>query len=111
MGRSGGAGVGRWKTKPIKIPKPWGVTALRASSNQKLGATILDRNRISIKEKTTTRVSCLSDRMQIHSEARNKRNIRNREGGSRESATAGDRKGSAIGSMNRKRKIKRTKRG
>jgi hypothetical protein len=32
-------------------------------------------------------------------------------GGSRESATAGDRKGSAIGSKNRKRKIKRTKRG
>jgi hypothetical protein len=34
----------------------------------------------------------LSDRKRIHSEARNKRNIRNREGGSRESATAGDRK-------------------
>jgi hypothetical protein len=43
--------------------------------------TILDRNRISIKENTTTRVSSLSDRKQIHSEARNKRNIRNREGG------------------------------
>jgi hypothetical protein len=72
---------------------------------------ILDRNRISIKENTTTRVSSLSDRKQIHSKARNKRNIRNREGGSRESATAGDRKRSAIGSKNRKRKIKRTKRG
>jgi hypothetical protein len=42
---------------------------------------------------------------------RNKRNIRNREGGSRESATAGDSKESVIGSKNRKRKIKRTKRG
>jgi hypothetical protein len=108
---SGDAGVGSWKTKPIKIPKPWGVTAPRASSNQKLGVTILDRNRISIKENMTTRVSSLSDRKQIHSEARNKRNIRNRRGGSRESATTGDRKGSVVGSKNRKRKIKRTKRG
>jgi hypothetical protein len=88
-----------------------GVTALRASSNQKLGVTILDRNRISIKENTTTRISSLSDRKQIHSEARNKRNIRNREEGSRKSATAGDRKESVVGSKNRKRKIKRTKRG
>jgi hypothetical protein len=55
-------------------------------------------------------VSSLSDRKQIYSEARNKRNIRNRKGRSRESATAGDRKGSAISSKNRKRKIKRTKR-
>jgi hypothetical protein len=103
-------GVGKRKTKPIKIPKPWGVTAPRASSNQKLGVMILDRNRINIKENTTTRVSSLSDRKEIHSEARNKRNIRNRKGGSRESATAGDRKGSVISSKNKKRKIKRTKR-
>jgi hypothetical protein len=97
--------------KPIKIPKPGGVTAPRASSNQKLGVMILDRNRIRIKENTTTRVSSLSDRKQIHSEAMNKRNIGNKEGGSRESAMAGDRKRSAIGSKNIKRKIKRAKRG
>jgi hypothetical protein len=96
--------------KPIKIPKPWGVTASRTSSNQKLGVTILDRKRISIKENMTTRVGRLSDRKQIHSEARKKRNNRNREGGSRESSTASDMKGSAISSKNRKRKIKRTKR-
>jgi hypothetical protein len=84
--------------------------ASTASSNQKLGVTILDRFRISIKENTTTRVSSLSDRKQIYSKARNKRNIRNREGGSRESATTGDRKGSVISSKNRKRKIKRMKR-
>jgi hypothetical protein len=58
----------------------------------------------------TTRVSSLSDRKQIHSEARNKRNIRNRKGGVRKSATAGDMKGSAVSSKNRKRKIKGTKR-
>jgi hypothetical protein len=96
--------------KPIKIPKPGGVTAPRASSNQKLGVMILDRNRNSIKEHTTTRVSGLSDRKQIHSEARNKRNIRNREGRSRESATTSDRKGSAVSSKHKKRKVKRMKR-
>jgi hypothetical protein len=72
--------------------------------------TILDRNRISIKENRTIRVSSLSDRKEIHSEARNKRNITNIKRGSRESATAGDRKGSAVRSKNRKRKIKRMKR-
>jgi hypothetical protein len=61
MGRSGGASVGIWKTKPINIKKSWGVMAPRASSNQKLGVMILDRNRISIKENTTTRASGLSD--------------------------------------------------
>jgi hypothetical protein len=72
--------------------------------------TILDRNRINIKENTTTRVSSLSDKKQIHSEARNKRNIRNKKERSRESAMASDRKGSAVGSKNRKREIKRAKR-
>jgi hypothetical protein len=103
-------GVSRRKTKPIKIRKPWGVTAPRASSNQKLGVTILDRNRINIKEDTTTRVNSLTNRKEIHSEARNKRNIKNIKGWSRKSATGGDRKGSVISSKNRKRKIKRMKR-
>src|SRR3954471_19115307 len=49
-----------------------------ASSNQGLGATILDNTKISIKNDATTRVSKLASREQIHLKKRDMRNIRNK---------------------------------
>jgi hypothetical protein len=83
----------------------------RASPNQNLGAAILDKTRINIKDNTTTRISNLSNRKQIHGKVRNKRNTKNRKGRSRKGATTSDRKGSAVSSKNKNRKLKRTKRG
>jgi hypothetical protein len=83
----------------------------RASPNQNLGAAILDKTRINIKDNTTTRISNLSNRKQIHGKVRNKRNTRNRKGRSRKGAMTSDRKGSAVSSKNKNRKLKRTKRG
>jgi hypothetical protein len=83
--------------------------APRASPNQNLGATILDRTRISIKDNTTTRISNLSSGKQIHGKSRNKRNIGNKKGRSGKGVATSDRKGSAVSSKNRKRKLKRAK--
>src|SRR3954462_4634294 len=75
-GRSGGSGR---NTKPVKLPKSFRLTAPRASANQSLGATILNRARVDIKNNSTTRISKLGSGKQVHGKARNMRNTRNRE--------------------------------
>jgi hypothetical protein len=72
---------------------------------------ILDIIRISIKDDTTTRISKLSSRKQIHGKTRNKRKIRDRKEGSRKGAMTNNRKISTISSKDIKRKLKRVKRG
>jgi hypothetical protein len=96
--------------KPVKLPKSLGVTAPRASPNQGPSVSVLNRTRINIKNDPTTRISELSSGKQIHGKTGNMRNIRNRKGGSRKSATTSNRKRSTISSKNTNRKRKRTKR-
>ena len=106
-GRGGGSGRNR---KPVKLPKAFRLTAPRASANQSLGATILNRARVDIKNNTTTRISKLGGGREIHGKTRNMRNTRNRERRSGKSATTSNRKGCDIGSENVDREIKRSKR-
>jgi hypothetical protein len=72
---------------------------------------ILDIIRIGIKDDTTTRISKLSSRKQIHGKTRNKRKIRDRKEGSRKDAMTNNRTISTISSKDIKRKLKRVKRG
>ena len=109
--RTGRRGSSGRNTKRVYIPKPMRITAARASSNESLCTTILNRTRISVKNDATTRVSKLASRKQVHSKTRNMRNIRNKEGRSRKSALTRNRERSTISSENTKRRIKRTKRG
>jgi hypothetical protein len=52
-------GSGR-NMKAVNLPKPLGVTMARASSNQSLRVTILDRAGISVKNVVATRISNLT---------------------------------------------------
>jgi hypothetical protein len=83
--------------------------AARASSNQGLCAAVLNSTRISVKNDATTRISKLTSRKKIYLKARNMRNIRNRERGSREGASTGNRKRGTISRDNTDRRNKRTK--
>ena len=67
-GRSGGSGR---NTKPVNLPKTLRLTVPRASTNQSLGATILNGARVGIKNDTTTRISKLGSGKKIHGKARN----------------------------------------
>jgi len=109
--RTGRRGSSGRNTKPVYIPKPLRITAARASSNQNLRATILNRTRIGVKNDATTRVSKLAGRKQVHGKTRNMRNIWNKKGRSRKSAPTRNRERSTISSENTKRRIKRSKRG
>uniref|UniRef100_R7WDR5 Putative ATP-dependent RNA helicase DDX11 n=1 Tax=Aegilops tauschii TaxID=37682 RepID=R7WDR5_AEGTA len=60
-----GGGSGR-NMKPVQLPKTLRITAARASPNQSVRATILDRTRVNVKDDTTTRISKLTGRKQIH---------------------------------------------
>ena len=108
--RTGRGGGSERNTKPVKLPKAFRLTAPRASANQSLGATILNRARVHIKNNSTTRIGKLGSGKQIHGKTRNMRNTRNRERQSGKSATTRNRKGCAIGSMNIEQEIKRAKR-
>ncbi|VAH91993.1 unnamed protein product [Triticum turgidum subsp. durum] len=52
--------------KPVQLPKTLRITAARASPNQSVRATVLDRTRVNIKDDATTRISKLTSRKQIH---------------------------------------------
>jgi hypothetical protein len=105
-GRSSGSGR---NTKPVNLPKALRLTAPRASANQSLSAAILNGTRVGIKNNTTTSISKLGSGKEIHGKTRNMRTTGNRTRRSRKDATTSNRKRSAIGSENIKRKIKRSK--
>ena len=109
-GTGDGGGSGR-NMKPVQLPKTLRITAARASPNQSVRATILDRTRVNIKDDTTTRISKLTGRKQIHGKSRNMSNIRNRIRRSGKMASTSNRKWSTISSEDMNRRIQRSKRG
>jgi hypothetical protein len=64
----------RRNMKPVELPKTLGVAATRDSPKHCLGATILDRTRINIKDVTATGISELSSGKQIHRKTGKMRN-------------------------------------
>ena len=106
-GRSGGS---ERNMKPVNLPKTLRLTMPRASTNQSLGAKILNRARVGIKNYTTTRISKLGSAQEVHGKTGNMRNTRNRERRSGKDVSTSNRQRSAIGSKNIERKIKRSKR-
>jgi hypothetical protein len=69
----------------------------------------LNSTRISVKNDATTRISKLTSGKQVHLKTRNMRNIRNRERGSRKSASTGNRERGTISRDNMNRRNKRAK--
>jgi len=108
--RTGVCGSSGRNTKPVNLPKALRLTAPRATANQSLSATILNRTRVGIKNDMTARISKLGSGKEIHGKTRNMRNTRNQKRRSGKDATTSNRKRCAIGSENIKRKIERSKR-
>jgi hypothetical protein len=72
-------------------------------------ATILNRTRLSVKNDATTRIGELASREKVHLKARNMRNIRDRERGSRKGASTRNRNRGTISRDNTDRRNKRPK--
>jgi hypothetical protein len=60
--------------KPIKLPETRWITKPMTRTNQGLGATIMDRTSIRIKNDTTTMISNLAGRKELQVKLRHMRN-------------------------------------
>jgi hypothetical protein len=107
VGTSCGGGVSRRNTKPFEVLKIREVTTPRSGPNQSLGATFLDRTRMSIKDNTATKISNLSSGKQIHGKMRNVKTLGIEKEEVERVSRLGNRKGCTISSKN---KLKRAKR-
>jgi hypothetical protein len=79
-----------------------------ANANQVTSATILNIANIRVKNNTTIMVSDLSSRHELHSQIKNKRNIRDMKRVRRKSALSSYRKRGSIGGMNNAMTIRRS---